>query len=65
MVSNVANCGRLRYSLGHREHIYIWFLSTLLVNKTKFSNPCHAQYSSEGVKPSYFSCILNLVELYT
>ena len=30
MVNDVANCGRLRDSLGHGEHIYIWFPSILL-----------------------------------
>ena len=29
-VNNVANCGRLQDSLGHGEHIYIWFQRTLL-----------------------------------
>ena len=54
MVNDVANCGRLRYSLGHEEHNYIWFPSTslyiLLVNKAKFSNPCHALKNSVAVK---------------
>ena len=31
VVNNVANCGRLGDCLGHREHIYIWFLSTFCV----------------------------------
>ena len=30
VVNDAANCGWLGDSLGHREHIYIWFLSTLL-----------------------------------
>ena len=30
VVNDVANCGRLGDSLGHREHIYIWFPRTIL-----------------------------------
>ena len=30
VVNDVANCGRQRDSLGHGQHIYIWFPSTLL-----------------------------------
>ena len=30
VVNDVANCGRLRDSLGHREYNNVWFPSTLL-----------------------------------
>ena len=50
--NDVANCGRLLESIGHGKHIYTWFLSTLtvlLINKTKFFNPCHALKNSTSV----------------
>ena len=48
-VNDVANCGRLGDSLGHREHIHMWF-PRLLVYKIEFSNPCHALKNSVAVK---------------
>ena len=39
VVNNVANCGRLRYSLGHGEHVNV-----------RFPNPCLALKNSAAVK---------------
>ena len=53
MVNVAANCCRLQESLGHWEHIHIWFPSTLLYciadKKTEFSHTLEKQCSSEGV----------------
>ena len=42
----MANCGKLRDSLGHGEHTYIHmvskYLTVLLIIKTKFPNPCQS-----------------------
>ena len=61
VINDVANCGRLRDSLGHREHIYLCIVSKYftvsLINKTKFSNPCLALKSSIAVKGIIFFVI--------
>ena len=46
----MANCGRLWDSLRYGEHIYLSFPTVLLINKTKFPNPCHALKNSIAVK---------------
>ena len=45
----VANCGRLRDSLGHGELIYIWFPSLFIVLLIKFSNSVLCSKYSEAV----------------
>ena len=46
----MANCDRLWDCLRCGEHIYLSFPTVLLINKTKFPNPCHALKNSIAVK---------------
>ena len=59
VVNDVAYCGGLGDSLGHGEHLYMVskYLTVLLVDKTKFSNPCHALKST---KPFYIGILVSM-----
>ena len=67
VVYDVTNCGRLRDSLGHREHIYIWFSSTLLywqllINET---NPYHVLKNSVAVNGLNLKCKCACFAMYS